>query len=357
MARSLWQNSFKLFLFTGLWFFLTDSVSEASVIGGASGAYLRAPAGAAALAQGGAFAAQPTYMTPWWNPAVMATAKSKNASVGIGMRSLGRSDAFASYEFRVPPRVGAGVSFLYRGDPFLNDLYDANEEQIDKAAYTTISTKIGLSYLINRKFSAGINIGIYYQKLPSASDENGKITYSSTKGGIGSFDLALAYKHSEKLYFSLIVKDIGACMDWEIKSINDYLSSVVEDRPLPSITLAGKYEGLLLEKPLIWNIDLKGYFFDGEWNQIHRPEANFCIGWEWQYWEKFYIRAGIGDFLINGKMIDKSERYMDAFPVRITTGFSWAFSNSIPGMRLNYGIATDKAWAGVDQQADLSILF
>jgi len=357
LVRLLWQNKIKSGLFTGLCFLLTYAISEASVIGGTSGAYLRAPAGAAALAQGGANTAYPDYMTPWWNPAIMAMSKTKKASVGIGLRSLGRTEAFASYEFRVPPRVGAGIAFLYRGDPFLNDLYDSNEEPIDNASYTTLTTKIGISYYINRKFSAGINVGIFYQRLPTASDENGSVTYSSTKGGIGSFDFALAYKHSEKLNLALVIRDVGAYMDWEIRTSNDYLSSVVEDRPLPSIILGSKYKGTLRDKPLIWNVDLKGYFFDGKWNRLYRPEANLSAGWEWQYWDKFYIRAGIGDFLINGKMISKSEKYLSVFPFRITTGFSFDLSRSRQDLKLNYGIATDKAWAGIDQQIDLSISF
>ena len=156
---------------------------------------------------------------------------------------------------------------------------------------------------------------------------------------------------------ALVIRDVGAYMDWEIRTNNDYLSSVVEDRPLPSITLGSRYKGTLLDKPLIWNIDLRGYFFDGKWNRLYRPEANLGAGWEWQYWDKFYIRAGIGDFLINGNLISKSEKYLSVFPFRITSGFSFDLSRSRQDLKLNYGIATDKAWAGIDQQIDLSISF
>jgi hypothetical protein len=41
----------------------------------------------------------------------------------------------------------------------------------------------------------------------------------------------------------------------------------------------------------------------------------------------------------------------------MTAGFSYDCSKVKKGMWLNYGVATDKVWAGIDQQLDLTLAF
>jgi hypothetical protein len=325
---------------------------EGSQTGGLPGAYLQPSLGASALAMGGAYSASPESFTAWWNPGMLANLRVKRLSGGVGMRSLGRTDAYASIEFRVPPRLGVGFLFLYRGDPFINDLYDENEKPIGNASYTSFTGKINLSYVVNRKLGAGININILHQQLPTSSND-GDVDYSSATG-IGAVDIGLEYKASDKLSLALTAKNLGASFTWETEN-GYYISS--EDRPLPKLTIGAKYNGTLLKKPLLWRADLMGQLFDGEFNKLDRPQAQLCLGWEWQYWETFFVRAGLGDILFNGDMVKDSKIYRDESSMRISLGCAFDMSKYIKGMKVNYGVSTDKVWAGLDHQLDCIYTF
>lgn len=270
---------------------------------------------------------------------------------------MGRSDLFSEFDLKVPPRLGLGFLVLYRGDPFLNNLYNDdydNPEKLKDASYTTITGKISIGYYISRKLSAGASIGIHYQQLPTSTDDNGKWIYSSATG-IGAFDIATSYKCNDRLTLALVVRDLFAMMNWQL---NDGANSTtIEDRPIPSFTIASKYSNSLRHKPFIWTTDLKGYLVDGEWNSLSRPEGYLSSGVEWQYWKSFYLRFGLGDILLNGDITSNTKNYFSEFPCKISAGFSAELSKFRKGMFVNYGMATDKTWAGLDQQLDLTLGF
>jgi hypothetical protein len=353
LEKLSWQNKGVLVSLVIGAVLLFTTAGSAGQVGGLSGAYLRPPVGATALAMGGANTASPDFLASWWNPAVLANLREKHASAGIGFRSMGRSDAFGSFEFRVPPRLGVGVTVLYRGDPFINDLYDENENKLPGTSYTTFTGKIGLSYYVSRKLSAGASIGIHYQRLPINYDEKWVHTSATS---IGSFDFALSYKWNKNFTLGLVTRDFFSLMTWNF----DYgygSGTTIEDRPLPSITLASKYNAKLFKKPLIWTTDLKGYLFDGEFKKLDRPEAYLSTGAEWQNWKSFYLRAGLGEILINGDLQKDSEEYLREFPFKFTAGLSVDLSKHVKGLFVNYGMATDKTGAGIDQQLDVTYRF
>lgn len=325
---------------------------EASQTGGLPGAYLQPSLGASALAMGGAYTATPESFTSWWNPGMLANIKGKRISGGAGMRSLGRTDLYAAAEFRVPPRLGMGLLFLYRGDPFINDLYDENEKPIGDARYTTFTGKVSLSYVVTRKLGVGVNINILHQRLPTSSND-GLVGYSSTTS-IGAVDIGVEYKASDKLSLALTGRNLGAAFVWETEN-GYYIAS--DDRPLPKLTVGAKYTGELLKKPLLWRADLMGHLFDGKFNKLDRPQAQFCMGWEWQYWEKLFLRAGIGDILFNGDMATDSRRYRDESSMRVSLGCAFDASKRVKGLKINYGVSTDKVWAGLDHQLDCIYTF
>ncbi len=337
--------------------FLFVVSTYAGEIGGLSGAYLRPAVGATALAMGGANSADPAYLAPWWNPAVLANLREKKFSFGGGTRSMGRTDIFSEFEFRVPPRLGMGFFLLYRGDPFLNNLYNDdydNPEKLKDAAYTTLTGKISVSYYLSRKLSAGANIGIHYQQLPTSTKDNGEWIYSKATG-IGAFDIGVSYKHNDRLTLAFVARDLFALMNWEV---DGYMGNTsINDRPIPSFTLASSFSDSLRHKPLIWTTDLKGYLTDGEWNQLSHPEAYLSTGLEWQNWKTFFLRAGVGDILINGNIIRNTDQYFSEFFCKISAGFSLEMTRFRKGMYLNYGVATDKTWAGLDQQLDITLSF
>jgi len=324
--------------------------------GGESGAYLRLPVGPVASAMGNANSASPRFMGAWWNPAVLSTYKTRSAFIGGAYRSQGRTDGFASLSFRIPPRAGMGLMILYRGDPFLNDLHSADEELLGRAAYTTLTIKAAVSYFINRKLSAGASIGFYYQSLPTEILLNNEIKNSKTRG-IGGFDFAVRYKVSDHLVLAAIIRKLGLSMDWEIRNSAWDLNSSHEDNVLPEIIIASQLTKNLLGKPFIWNSDWIVYISDGDGGSLSRNELVLNNGFEWQYWEKFYLRAGLGDMAFSTEMFRDSEKYGNSFSPRITAGFSADLSRVRSGMRLHYALTTDKVWAGIDQVLGIALEF
>jgi len=357
LGKLLWQDNIqgaKWIVVVSIVIVVTICNVHASTVGGESGSYLRGAAGATALAMGGANSAYPQYLASWWNPAVIAMYKERHASTGIGLRSLGRTSGSGSFAFRIPPRVGLGLDVLYRGDPFIGTLYDEDDKEMGSPAYTTLTGKIGLSYMVTRSVNAGIGINILYQSLPDAFID-GALHYTTTSA-IGAFDLAVTYELSKNLRFAAILKYIGAEMQWDFGSDHS-LGRTVQDKPLPALHVGSRYETAVLQRPFIWTSDIVGYFFDGDWKRLIYPEAAWNNGAEWRYWETFYVRAGIGDVVVNRNLAKDFDEYAREFSMRISAGLSYNLSRLHENVWLNYGIATDKVWAGVDQQLDLTITF
>jgi len=335
---------------------VSATILAASMTGGEGGAYLRYPSGAAALGTAGANAASPSYLLSWWNPSLLCLLEKRSVAFGGGIRAFGQSDGFGALEFKVPPRVGMGLFLLYRGDPFLNNLYDENENSYPSAAYTTFTGKIALSYYINRRLTAGGSIAIRYVSMPSGFSD-GKIASTSTTG-IGSFDFALTWQQSKKLMLTAQIRDLGATMDWNFSSYYYSDFNVPSQDVIPlSLLLGSSYTATLLERSLIWNTDLRCYFPDNSSKPARRPQASLSSGCEWQYRDNLSFRLGLGDILFNGDITADSHTYWNTFSFRLAGGVSYELSKVRKGMRLNYGCSTDKVWAGVDQQVDITWQF
>lgn len=327
-----------------------------ATIGGMPGAYLRSPAGADAYARGGAQTADPDYFAAWWNPAKLVVLKERKLTLGGGIRSLGRTDGLVGWEFRIPPRAALGLALLYRGDPFLDNLRDADEDLLEEGSYTTLTAKVGLAYIVTRKLSAGLSIGTYYQRLPTSYElRTGELVYSSATG-IGGLDLAVRYEPLDQWVFAFAVRGIIAGMDWEIAGPSD-LNAHVEDRFPPTFTLASEYTGSLAGKPLIWSCDLVAHLLDGKWKKLEHPELVIHNGFEWRRWETFWIRAGLRDLAINGELLEEGGEFLRRNGFAVTTGFGLDLSKQVDGLALNWAFATDKVWAGVETQLDVVLSF
>ena len=337
--------------------------------GGEAGAYLRAPADAQAAAMGGGQSAAPSYFASWWNPAQLSLMDKRTISAGTGLYSQGRTEGFASLEFKIPPRVGLGLGALYRGDPFLNDLYNASEEKLDNGAYTTLTVKAALSYLIARRLSAGLSIGFYYQQLPT-SYAGTRLIYSDATA-VGGFSLAAQYRVTDSLTLALAVRDFsplqilagapaGIAMNWQVSSSTeqDYGSdegspTSLTDMVLPEFVIASSFHGLLAGYPLVWACDVNGYIVDGTFTRLYKMEAVLFTGVEWQRWNTFRLRAGVGDITINRDITSDWQYYWQNFAFKITAGFGVDLVAIRKGLTLNYALSTDKVWSGIDQKLDI----
>jgi len=327
--------------------------SVASGLGGTPGSYLRLSAGATSLAMGGAFTSSPEYLAPWWNPSSLSPLRPMTLSAGSGLRSLGRTDAYGSFEFRIPPRVGMGVMFLYRGDPFLKGIH-LTDSIVADGSYTPLTGKLVLSYYVNKTLTAGGAINLLYQRMPTSLIDN-TLGYSSTRGGIGAIDLGVTWTIDKRLILTAVAQYLGADMLWEIQTPGYNL--LIEDRPLPSLTFGSRFETVLLERPLIWRCDARVYALDGDFKMLEKKELQLSNGIEWRYWDAFYLRAGIGEIPFNTDIYRDRETYREEFGMRVALGFSLDCAKLQKGLKLNYGLSTDKVWAGVDQQLDLTYTF
>ncbi|GBU20539.1 hypothetical protein R80B4_00417 [Fibrobacteres bacterium R8-0-B4] len=323
---------------------------------GLPGAIFRMPAGAWASGMGGAVSADPSYMLSWYNPAQLPFLRERRASFGGGYRSLGRAESWASYDFRVPPRVGMGASFVYRGDPSISGLYDGyynsgevvEEQALGSAAWTAFSAKIGVGYLAARRLSFGGAVSINYQSLPTTPTADGAIENASATS-IGAVDIAAVYKPSPNLTLSASIKNLMSRNSWQYSVYDEYAQAIDEVVP-PVFVLSSSGKTTLWERDLTWGAEASLFLIDGEGNYLGGPEAVAAAGAAWKFSEAITLRAGIAD-------IELSSETAESFSPRITFGFSYALPKMCRGAVFNYAIMTDRIWAGVDQQLDVTVSF
>jgi hypothetical protein len=333
-------------------------------IGGLPGAYLRTPVGAAVFAMGGAGSASADRLCTGLNPAMLARLSKTQVDLGGGLRSLGRTEGYSSLEYKVSPRVGMGLFALYRGDPSIGGLYNENEDPLQNGSYTALACKVGLSYLFTRKISAGLTIGYFYERLPSL--DNGTSLRYSTASAIGGMDFAVRSELTRHWACAVIVQNIDILrvlsgqsatieLDWEVGG--ESFNFAIAERIAPAVVLASRYQRQLDGRPLIWACDLVGYAFDGDFKKLERMEVRLNNGVEWRRWDAFFLRAGIGDFLLNQDAFSSSKNYWANASPRVTLGFGAGLAKIRRNLWVNYGASTDRVWAGVDQRVDFSYSF
>jgi len=335
-----------------------------SYIGGLPGVYLRSPVGASLFAMGGAGSASADRLCTGINPAMLSRLKTTQFDFGGGLRSLGRTEGFSSLEYKISPRVGMGLFALYRGDPSLDNLYNENEDLLESGSYTALACKVGLSYLFTRKLSAGLAIGYYYQRMPTSYNET-KLHYS-TASAIGGFDFAVRSQVTKNWACAIIFQNIDILkvlsgrsatieMNWEVGG--DNFNYAIADKIVPVAIFSSQFQCKLYNRPLLWVSDLHTYVFDGDFSKLDRMEVRFNNGFEWKRWDSFFLRAGLGDFLLSQDAFSNSNSFWSNASPRITLGFGAGLSKIQKSLWVNYGIATDRVWAGVDQRIDFSYSF
>jgi len=322
--------------------------------GGEAGAYLLLPVGAEATALGGAATAAPDFYASWWNPAMPATLQEERLAAGRAVRSLGRMDAYGSWDFHVPPRVGVGLFMLYRGDPNLGDLYDANENLLPSASYTTLTFMGSVSYYATRRLSIGACFNVFYQSLPAYNGDVG-LTYT-TATSTGSFDFAAQYRLIPGVWtLAAVLKNIGTRLNWVAIDTNGLDET---DQYQPNLVLGSSLRTSLANRPLIWNLDCRISIYGDSTQSSDQGDVTLSTGAEWREWDNFYVRAGIGEVTINSDLFNNRVLYANEFSPRYSVGFAYNLTNYLhKNTWFNYAASTDRIWEGLDQQFDVAISF
>ncbi len=370
MVRSWWQNKpvpgrWLAVILIGGAFLLTDA---SSYVGGLTDAYLRPPVGAEAQALGNTNITSPAYMMSMINPAASSELSmgSGRISFGGGMRALGRADGNLSMDFRVLSRLGLGVAILYRGDPSIT-IMDAQEEKVGEAAYTTVTSKVSLSYPISRHLAVGAGLGMYYQNVPASDDpygfseEDGPVEYSYAFS-IGGIDLGLRYQWRKDITFAAVVQNLLARNDWQFKryDLGDLQQTSSSAYPV-ALMLASTVQRELQGRPFIWHASLKSYLlnelsFEG-YDRLQRVSALLSNGFEWRYWDNITLRAALSDIPLDTDIFTDFQTYSDNFSAGLGFGAAIDLVKVHPGLSVDYALSLNKILAGVEQQINIVYSF
>lgn len=328
-------------------------VSAASYLGGLPDAYLRPACGAEAEARGRANTAQPGYLSAMWNPAAPGALAmgEKRIALGGGYRALGRAEGNASFDFRILSRLGMGIAALYRGDPGI-EIRDWEENSVGRGSYTTLTAKIALACPITRRLAAGVGIGLFYQNLPASYwAEDADVGYAWTFA-VGGIDLGLRWQLRDFLTLALVVQNVNVPADWQFETWGSLDRATTGSLP-PTVTAAAMMKKKLAGKPFLWTIDLKSWLFDGDFRILSRPTALVNNGFEWQRWDILWLRAGLSELAIDGDLASDAQTYFRNFSLGIGLGARLDLARIARGLKIDYSLSINKAWAGVDQQVDL----
>jgi hypothetical protein len=201
--------------------------------------------------------------------------------------------------------------------------------------------------------------------LPTSNIKSA-LQYSSATS-MGGFDFALRYTPLKNWACAAIIQNIDILkvlsgksatidMNWEIGSTQDLNASVI-DKIVPAAILGSRLDLALAGRPFAWTCDVHAYVVDGDFTKLDRMEIRLNNGFEWKRWETFSLRAGLGDMLLNRNIFSNGSDFADEFSPRVSIGFGADLSKVHKGLKVNYGIATDRIGAGVDQQVDFSYSF
>ncbi len=350
MVKSLWQNS----KYSLLILFVSAAVIWSAGPGGLSGPYLRVPAGALTRING---ISDPDYLAIAVNPSRIAFNQNKQLVVNGGIRSLGRREGSAAWEYGLTGKVGIGAAVFYRGDPSLDNLKSENEEDLEEGSFSTVNTYIGGRVRLSRSLTVGLTGKFIYIKMPSDYDSRGKLVYSN-QFDLGGLDIGAAYDKSEKLSAGLKIENLFGIINWSLDdNENDYSSQRNDTLPAP-VSAGIRLNTEAGEHPFIWNSDIELYLINAFFSPLDHKFAVLNNGFKWKRWEHFEILAGIDNILLNYNLIKKTDSYKNEFHPVIRIGMCADFSDlTDTDLSVTYSISNDRVWAGVDQKLDLIFNF
>ena len=185
---------------------------------------------------------------------------------------------------------------------------------------------------------------------------------------MAGFSLGMQYKLADSLTLGAVLRDIaplqmlsghapGIPVQWQMSSDESGYNPVDTDMVMPAVVLGCLYRHHLWGKPLLWASDIDAYLVDGTFTKLDHMEMVIHTGCEWQRWQTFRLRAGIGDIALNRDIGSDPISYWQNFTLKLSLGFGWDPGKWCRGMTVNYSVSTDKIWEGIDQMLDVVYKF
>jgi hypothetical protein len=323
-------------------------------IGGYGGAVNRAPLGAEAWGRGGASTAKPASSLAWWNPSLASFVEKPRFTVGGFIRPLGRVEGYLSGEGQLlSSRVGVSGLFLYRGSPKIDSLRNDQEEIINgTVSYTSLTSKLGLSYAITHSLAFGFSISWNYSKFPI----NSELDYSSSSA-LGGVSLLASYDVIAPLSLSFGVRDLFSSGNWSAES--DKFTSTISDTIPASIVLGASYSLEVIGQVFRGDLDFDTYIFNSFFNALDQPFSYLKFGISWTPHKIITFRTGIRDILFNSAMFSNKDLYESEKQAKLSAGVGVTPTNdkSFADVTINYGFSNSGANAGIDHVVDFIVQF
>jgi long-subunit fatty acid transport protein len=227
--------------------------------GGTTGAeFLKIEQGARALGMGGAYAAlADDASSMWWNPAGLARAQYREASVTHAKFVESIVTQYVNFIYPVSKEIGSfGASFTYMNIPGI-DGFDAAKGSSGKITVNGFAASLAYGRELIEHLTAGVNFKYIGQKLDTDS------------GKAFAADLGLQYRQ-EKFGLGASVQNVGKSLEMAGTS-----------SPLPKIWRAGVFYNP--HEKITFSLDEE---------KAQEGEFRFHIGSEWRVSNHFALRGG-----------------------------------------------------------------
>lgn len=295
------KKNFKILLLSIILIIPLYSQPKISDISTRPGAFSRMGFGARGIGMGNAMGAVNSgNLSSYYNPAVIPFQDKNYFQSGYTFLTFDRTlnflnftkkfDFYTADGSKIKSSAGLSIGIINSGVSKI----DSRDNEGNKGEELSTSENqyfVGLSNKFSERFSMGISIKFYYNKLY-------KEIHSSSLG----IDIGALYKISDKFYAAIVITDINSKYKWDTSPIYEQDGSISTD----NFPLLKKFALSYTDKDI-------GIIADAEIEISNFNSKIFRFGAEYNLYEGLYFRAGFDNINLSNK----------DFPVKPSAGFSY----------------------------------
>jgi len=176
------------------------------------------------------------------NPALLSMTKKMDFGVCYNRMSLDRSTQVISFNLKLPPNAGVGLSVMRSGTSNIHgkDIFNNDTNILENY---DILGMISFGVSISEYISAGINIKASSSNLDNLFGDNNEANYSISNKGIG-IDVGLLIEHSN-LALAIKMENIKSSKSW---NLNLYSGSNSYDENIPILYKIGTHYSIFNDR-------------------------------------------------------------------------------------------------------------